>query len=235
MRDTKPAIIDGNAELVPATRESDWKALRDQLDRTQHALGSGVLQVVISGLMMEDLKAGCKHGEFGPALHQNCFPDLTWEEFQNTWKNAHRWMDTAKAACGILQIRHNDEFGTLRLAEVLQGEMLDLPKEAQTIQGRFIELCSGTSAKQLQLQWRGEPEKKQYHPPKVTAKQQAEAELKTAIEAGKVLLSTIQTLGHDLRTLALLPDAMRSEILEAAIEMNNKLRDITKAQKGKKK
>lgn len=227
-----PTLIDGQAALVTEGRESDWKALRDQLDRTAHAMGSGVLHVVVSGLMMEDLKATCKHGEFGPALHRNCYPDLSWDEFQkSTWRNCNIWMNSAKAACGILQIRNDFQFGRKRLAEVLTTDVLDLPKEAREIQVKFADLCAGSSQKQLQLAWKGEPAKKEYHPPKLTAKQRTAAQIKTATMAVEKMISDIKIFALQGNTLAIIPDTLRAELLEAGIAMNNRLREVTKEQK----
>lgn len=222
-----PTLIDGKAELVPAGRESDWKALRDQLDRTAHAMGSGVLHVVVSGLMMEDLKATCKHGEFGPALHRNCYPDLSWEEFQKSpWHNAYRWMATAKAACGVLQIYHDDKFGRKRLAEVLTADVLDLPKEAQEIQARFADLCAGASQKQLQLAWKGEPAKAHTPAKPVNPEEQLKAELEQAKALADDAITAIALLVDDPEMLAKVKAAKRAELMAWGTKLNKAVRAL---------
>lgn len=106
----------------------------------QHALR----KVVACGLLMLEQKAELPHGQFGNWL-EVYLPEIPR-------RTATSWMDTAKAAVGILQIGNSCQFDDapdLTLPQILEMPADELPEAAAEIRDRMIELLDGNTAKQL--------------------------------------------------------------------------------------
>lgn len=133
-----------------------WNDLKIQMSHADFMMGDALRQHIITGLMMEDLKATVKHGEFGPSLHKHCFPEMSPEEFKDKcWRKAARHMESAAAFCGILQIGHDVQFDNIPLHRLLATPPeAALPEQAQALYKQAMELLRGNSSKQLHLAWK---------------------------------------------------------------------------------
>lgn len=121
----------------------------------ERAFGNALRKVIVCGLLLNHTKERLdKHGEFGPWLREHCFPDLDKDQFDSAWRKANRWMDTARAMCGLLDIRHNVEFDGQPLYLILQLESCDLSKEQRAVQSRIFDFLEEKTQSQLQLEWR---------------------------------------------------------------------------------
>lgn len=161
-RGNTPALAPLNVARPASTSLDDPQAvqdLRDAIHAADTAFGNALRKVVICGLLLLNAKDSCKHGEFGPWLHQNVYPELTEEEFRNSkWRNANRWMDTARAVCDRIQIGHNVQFDVhgrqLPFHTVLQLESCDLPPSVASVSSVVDNFLKGKTATQLQFEWR---------------------------------------------------------------------------------
>lgn len=107
------------------------------------------------GFMLNRLSEGMGHGEFGPWLHRNLFPEAVIPEGKKLdslphWRRARRWMEAGRNMAQIAQIGHVSDLTTVELANaLLKGLKGGLSDESKALFDRMMTAVDGKTLAQL--------------------------------------------------------------------------------------
>jgi hypothetical protein len=145
------------------------KALADRIKlawaEAEYAEGKMMRKIVAIGALLLEAKAQVKHGEFGPWLHANVFPDIPLPKGKHPtdmpfWRRATRWMEATRFAMISLekgQSGHGCHFvpgerfhvENLSLSEVLSLPAAELSDKARAVQEQVFAAVDGKTLSQL--------------------------------------------------------------------------------------
>jgi hypothetical protein len=145
----------GTSAIAPFNEKEVAGHLIEAIHQANTAFGNALRKVVVCGLLLIDASEKCPKGEFGPWLRKYCFGDLDDTQFESQWRNARRWMETARGLCESLQLGgQNVRYDGQPLHIILQLESCDLTKEQRSLQSKVFDFLEGKTQRQLQLEWR---------------------------------------------------------------------------------
>jgi hypothetical protein len=125
-----------------------WATLATQED-------SYVRNCAVVGFMLNTVSERMGHGEFGPWLHRNLFPEVTLAEGKKLdslphWRRARRWMEAGRNMAQIAQIGHVSDLTAVELANaVLKGLKGGLSSESAALFDRIVNAVEGKTLAQL--------------------------------------------------------------------------------------
>ena len=136
---------------LPENRAQDIRFAHESVTSTERDY---IRKVVVYGLILTETKEVLGHAQFGPWLKENVFQDLDDTAFDSAWRNMRRWMETARAACALLQIGHDVRFGDLPLHKVLNYPADQLPQDARDVQAQILNFLEGNTQHAIQMEFK---------------------------------------------------------------------------------
>jgi hypothetical protein len=152
-----PAVVTG--PLLPADETQILKVLRPAWAALTTEEDSYVRKCAVVGFMLNTVSERLGHGEFGPWLHRNFFPEAVVPEGKKLdalphWRRARRWMEAGRNMAKIAQIGHVSDLTAVELANaVLTGVKRGLSDETQALFDRIVTAVEGKTLAQLSFKF----------------------------------------------------------------------------------
>lgn len=141
--------------MLPADESKILSVLRPAWAELSTEEDSYVRKCAVVGFMLNTVSERLGHGEFGPWLHQNFFPEVTLAEGKKLdslphWRRARRWMEAGRNMAKIAQIGHVSDLTAVELANaVLKGVRGGLSEETKALFDRVLTAVEGKTLAQL--------------------------------------------------------------------------------------
>lgn len=148
------AVTPADEAQVLAVLRPAWAELATEED-------SYVRKCAVVGFMLNTISDGLGHGEFGPWLHRNLFPEVTLPEGKKLdslphWRRARRWMEAGRNMAQIAQIGHVSDLTAVELANaVLKGVKRGLSEDVAVLFDRVLTAVEGKTLAQLTFKFPG--------------------------------------------------------------------------------
>ncbi|MBN9691329.1 MAG: hypothetical protein J0M24_13920 [Verrucomicrobia bacterium] len=122
---------------------------------------SYVRKCAVVGLMLNAVSDQLGHGELGPWLHRNVFPEVVVPEGKRLddlphWRRARRWMEAGRNVVQLAQIGHVSDLAAVELANAVLGrDQKPLSESSAAMLDRFVAAVDGKTLAQLTFKFAG--------------------------------------------------------------------------------